>query len=696
MIFGSSRLSHEGVVYTLPLKLLGLGVLAVLAGIFLNQTWLEFPVGHSMVLLVIGASACGLGLLLRLFFGLHMASGLTLIFALILVWLVGIRPVVSCLLLAAAAAGLGSHLVPVAMPARWAVALIAGLAILAGGLGWVVSIPGHGFWWYLVALLLLVLLSRKRLHELSKSLVTRWSGAITAAPSMAALAVMALGLAGVTLWLPDLAYDDLAYHLALPFQLTELGYYRLDPATQIWALAPWAGDLIQAIAHVVSDASARGAVNALWLVLSGVLLWSLGREIGLDAARAWLTIALYGSMPLTAMLAFGQQTEGPTIAILLALALLILRAPLRPDAATLQLAAVLAGFLLALKLSNVLSAAPMGIWLLWRWRFHLPWRAIPTALALFVLISGSSYFHAWALAGNPVLPLYSDIFQSQFMVDWRFEDARWIAGLDWTLPWRLTFDTSSYLESWPGGAGFLLVSLVAVLPLVLIRSQLRPLALAGLAAFLLPLMFVHYLRYAQPGLVLLLPALIAGLDKAQPRRLTSGLLIAMVVLNLGYQGNVNWMFRDGVLSRQIQDGRTAVVASFAPEIQIAEWLRDQPLAHARILLIDPVRAYIAPFSGQAFARNWYDREIHILAVGADNDPSGESWRQAWHNLGMTHILTVEPLTQAVQAALVLAEAEVEYAFGDARLWRLPQPGTRDLMQERDLAHQRRLGFWAFP
>ncbi|MGH8035556.1 MAG: hypothetical protein ACREO9_10045, partial [Lysobacterales bacterium] len=375
-------------------------------------------------MVVISALAWGMSRVLQRFFKIPMASGLAVIFALALVWMVGSRPVLATILMTVAAAGLGARLVPSATPARWAVAVIAGLALMAGGLGWVVSVRGHGPWLYGSALLLLVLVSQRELRQLGDGLLSRWSGTVCAEPRMAALGVMSLGLVSVVLWLPDLGYDDLAYHLALPVQLSVLGHYRLDPATQIWALAPWAGDIIQAIGYVLSGESARGAVNALWLILSGTLLWRLGREFGLDAGRAWLTLTLYASMPLTALLALGLQTEAPSIAVLLALALVIQRAPPRPDASVLQLVAVLMGCLLALKLSNALSAAPMGLWLLARWRGRLPWRAVPASLALPLLIGGSSYFHAWVLAGNPVLPLYNDVFQSQFMWPERFLDHR--------------------------------------------------------------------------------------------------------------------------------------------------------------------------------------------------------------------------------------------------------------------------------
>lgn len=44
--------------------------------------------------------------------------------------------------------------------------------------------------------------------------------------------------------------------------------YRPDPRVQVWALAPWATDVLQAVPQVMSGQEARGPV----LVASAVLL----------------------------------------------------------------------------------------------------------------------------------------------------------------------------------------------------------------------------------------------------------------------------------------------------------------------------------------------------------------------------------------------------------------------------------------
>ena len=71
-------------------------------------------------------------------------------------------------------------------------------------------------------------------------------------------------------------YDDVVYHLGLPWQLQQTARYALDPTLQVWALAPWAGDVLHGVVQVLAGVEARGALNGLWLAMAAGAPW--GRE----------------------------------------------------------------------------------------------------------------------------------------------------------------------------------------------------------------------------------------------------------------------------------------------------------------------------------------------------------------------------------------------------------------------------------
>ncbi len=666
--------------------LLWAGPAATIIGLVMHRMWehIASTVGQNTLALALGVGVSGW--LLHRVLRWQPASCIATIWLVLLVAFAGPLPVLATSLLAIAALGLGSTLLPAALAApcmRALFALLGGLALIAGTLGWLLPLPIHRIWIYLPALLVLAIWRRAAVRALLVPLPAAWRAAATACPGYAALAALVVGLASTACWLPTMQFDDLSYHLALPSQLQLLGYYRLDFASNLWALAPWSGDVLHALVQLLANTEARGALDALWLVLTASLLWELGASLDLEHWACALLVTLYASQPIVMMLAGGMQTEGPATAVTLALALLVMRAPDEPDPSTLRLAAVLTGLLLGLKILHAVAIPPMLLWLLYRWRGRLPWRALPTAIALCLLVGGSSYAYAFALTGNPLLPLYNGLFRSPAYDAINVVDARWSAGLHWDLPWQITFDAPRYMESFHGGAGFVLVALSGALLLALLNRKTRALTLAGLVVTLLPLSQLQYLRYAQPGLVLLLPALVAAATMVTGRRSAAFLLSALVGLNLAFQTSANWMLQSGVVEKRVEDGTTATVAQFAPERSIAAYLRARPEQGSVLYTGNP---FFAELAGRGFVVVWYDRALSALASSAEHDASGAAWRAAFARIGVRWVETTpSQASPALKAAL--AGAERVLVVGDADLWHLPPSPNRsgNLPAERDTA-----------
>jgi hypothetical protein len=602
---------------------------------------------------------------------------------------IGVLPLLACTLMVAAAFALGDALLPVSLPARGAIAIVAGFAVFAATVGWTLPWPVHRRMVYAVVLLALCAWRRRALHDAVRTLFAGPHATPEAGSWAAGFAVLVAGLASTAAWVPSVQFDDLAFHLGLPFQLQLHGAYRLDPQTNVWALAPWAGDALQGIAQVLAGGEARGAVNLAWLVVSLRLLWSLAEGLGLEARLRWLCLAVFASQPLVACLLGGAQAETATTAVLFAMALVVQRAPADPEAATLRVFALLCGAAIALKMSNVLLAGPCALWLLARWRGRLPWRALPWAFALGVAVGGSSYFYSTWLTGNPVLPLFNGVFHSPFFAPVDFDDARWHAGFDWRLPWRIAFHTDQVFEAWPGGAGFALVALGGATAWALCDRALRPLALVALACLLLPLSQLQYVRYAHPAASLLVPVAIAAARRGAGVRVLAGLLAALAVLNLAFQANSSWILREGALKVLVGHGRAAVLAGFAPERVFAETQRNAADADRRVTFFaDPGRPLGSELAGHYLTVSWYDPGLSAAYADAEGDASGRRWRALLARAGATHVVIVPATTSAALRA-ALADATREQAVRDVELWRLPpQPSpspSPSLLARRDFA-----------
>ena len=299
------------------------GLLAAVAGFCVHALWRALPAGRfGESLLLVGLAAL-LAWPLRRWRGLAWADALAIVWAVALACLAGVVPTLAASLVAVAALALGSLVTGAQRPL---VSLLVGLALIAGALGWLLALPVHWFAVHLAVCVVLVLLRRVALREAGAAMLHGWRAAVDEAPRAAAWTVALAGLASAGAWLPTMQHDDLAYHLGLPWQLMAHGRYALDPMHQVWAMAPWAGDVLQGMAQVIAREEARGPINAVWFVAALAGLWRVTALLGAPAGVRWAAVALYASLPLTASLLGGMQTETPAVAVLLGLAALALDA----------------------------------------------------------------------------------------------------------------------------------------------------------------------------------------------------------------------------------------------------------------------------------------------------------------------------------------------------------------------------------
>jgi hypothetical protein len=648
------------------------GFATLLAGFVHNRMWNDVPWSEATLLAWIAIAVALAALLLKRVTGAALATSAGLLWLLALAYYAGFTSIAAVALLAVGGLALGSWFVPAEWPARAALSIVAGLALISGLIGWLLPFPVHGRTAYFVALLILVLARWRVIAEVLQPMPQVWRGAVASAPFAMWLAVMAAGVGSTCAWLPTVHYDDLAGHLALPSQLVELGYYRMDPASSLWALSAWAADVLQGVAWLFAGHESRGAMDVLWWLLGLTLIWRLGEVLDLPPWLRCAAVALYASLPLTAGSLTGMQTEGPTAALAAGIALLIQRST-KPDRRQLLVFALLFGLMLSLKVSNLMIAGPLGLWLLCHWRGCLPWSSLPAAGALLLLVAGSSYAYGWILAGNPVLPVFNSVFHSPYYTPTNFHDTHWDAGFHWDILWNLVFHTSRYVEGGNGTAGFVLIALGGCLLETLLDRRTRPLALVALGSFLLPLSQIQYLRYAHQALVLLIPVMLCAVaviarSPGGQRRVAAGLIVLGIV-NLTFISVGDWQLKTGELGQFLKQSRHDFMERYAPVNQLIEVVNQRYGATARVLFTSSAVPYAAGFAGRAFVVNWYDQALSGLAAQAEQDVSGGAWEKVWADAGVNLlILQTGHVSQALASALTSAQTRLILQEGDLQLW----------------------------
>ncbi len=637
--------SSPSVKTHLPSTLLWLGMALCVAGLVGNRMWQALPFPRFFEHVLLGLLSLALAWPLRR--------------------CAGPGPVLAVALLAAAAIAVGSLLQP------GPIALPLGLALIAGVLGWLLPLQIHFQAAYAAACIALIAWRRAEIVATWRSVCADFDASVQASPPSAATAMLLLGLASTGAWLPTMQPDDVAYHLGLPWQLQETARYLPDPVVQVWSLAAWAGDVLHAVTQVLAGGEARGALDALWLMIAAGAVFALTASLGGDARRRWWAVALLASLPLSMALVAGMQTELPAMAWLPALAWLVLRPPAPTDPRRLLVGGVLFGVLCGLKLMHAVVALPLLVWAAWRHRRCVPWRWLPVTLLLVFAIGGSSYVNAWLATGNPVLPLMNAWFRSPYFALHNFNDLRWHGGLDADVMWDISFDTSLYFEAFDGGFGFVFVAFAGVWLLALRDLRTRGLACVASIGMLLPLLPLQYARYLQPPLVLLLPALVVAYPTL--RRGTAAFW-ALCVLNLAFATNANWMLRTGALKLVVRNvgNSTPVLQRYIPERVLAQRLREPGSRDGRVLLLPGSNVALAELGARGRNMLWYSPRWEAEAVRVEGDPSGRAWATLLGDNHIEHVLLrPDRLTTAQRAGLALSGARLVQAQGDAQWWRIP-------------------------
>lgn len=651
----------------IPAALLWAGMVVCMAGLVLHRLWEQLPfpraVEHGLLALLALAAAWPL----RRWRGWTPAAALALVWLLALIVFAGPMPVLAVALLAAAAVGIGSLLMP------GPIALPLGLAMIAGTLGWLLSLPIHHRAVHVIGCIAVVAWRRKAILATLQVAWRNFDIDARTAPAAARCALLLLGLASTAAWLPTMQSDDVAYHLGLPAELQSTAQYAMDARLQVWALAPWNGDVLQGVAQVLAGSEARGALNALWLLIAAGAMHGLAGALGGDATRRWWAVALMASLPLTMHLAAGMQTELVAMAWLPALAWMVVRdGDGAASTRTGLVGAVLFGALCGLKPMHGLVALPVLAWAAWRHRAHMRWPALAVAPLATAIAGGSSYVHAWLLTGNPVLPLFNGWFRSPFFPLRDFEDARWNAGLGIDDLWGITFDTGRYLEAHPGGFGFVLVALFGVWLLALRNTRTRGLAIVASSGLLLTLLPLQYARYLQPALVLLLPALIVAWPRVRHGAIA---FWGVCVLNLAFASNANWMLRTGALKRDIANPTRdeTLFLRYAPERLLASRL---PHDDALVLVLPGNYGALAELGQRGRNVSWYSPQWEAEFARVDADPSGKAWAALLQRKRLGHvILDTRKTSAALRAGLAIANARMADQAGDSQRWSLPVEAT---------------------
>lgn len=454
------------------------------------------------------------------------------------------------------------------------------------------------------------------IHASSKSLARLPFWSLT-------VSVVLLGNIARFTMFPTVGFDDNALHLRMWTELANNRENDFDVVSQIWAVAPFAVDLLHSIVSLLAGSDARSALNLAFLFLLLRQVWLITGYLVPAVTDRLLLLMLFVSTPILANLLTTLQTE--LFLALLATSGVKLALEKNKAICGSQTAAILS--VVAMCCATKLPGAVLGLTILLAYAPKLAncplgkiWQRNATSLfglAAFILmvffIAVHSYMVAWWITGNPVFPLYNGFFNSPYFWKTNFVDSRYIKGFGFSSYWNIFFKTSQHFESRDFVAGFQYLLLLPMAMILLCQHTSRFKAwflLAPTIGFgLIMFSATQYWRYLFP--VLPLAAVVIGSitsnstlsGKTGPLLLVRGVIFTYVLINFYFLPGVSGLFLIPPQHAYTEAGRQLLTERLAPEKMLTGYL-NQWNSGMRVQY-DFDSPFGATLFGQPVYVNWY-------------------------------------------------------------------------------------------
>lgn len=454
-------------------------------------------------------------------------------------------------------------------------------------------------------------------------------------------------------------FDALTTHLYFIDQLKINGVFNYDigmspfvymPKTAVWSLAP---------THILGGEFALRAMNAsLLLAVAGLVVCRTAPTMG--AGPSALLAACFLSAPLVFWISSQLFEENATTLFIVASAVLFLRGektdrPFYFDA----LALACLGLAVSSKPQALFFGGLGAAIVLRRLMINgVTWASIKGVIlgsGLFAALAIAPYLRALINTGNPFHPFRAG----------SNHDARWDHDLTLMTPYEMIFQTSQYMEAWPGGFAVQFILLLVSGFLVLLLGRWQSLSSLGLVALVFctalatQSVYARYQIYAFPLLMISVAALYPAL-MPWGRAVITAFLLFSIPVNLAFWPRTN-----------------------APDFALAQVLDPSlsPQVPGERRVFDVLNARYGPdtsvyMAGQMRFAGGLEGQAHGFSQQASEMTSAQtltSLAKAMQRSGVTHVLLAgEPLNPLIEELCQIACVLLHPIVGGMDVFRVDQ------------------------
>lgn len=559
--------------------------------------------------------------------------------------------------------------------------LAAGYAVMVGGLQLSVHFPVNSqATLILVALLVLALLrqeTRNVLSELVGWLEQPFRGPRPGFSLAVATALCVLLLAAF----PETHSDALIANLRVAHQVQVNGMWSFSTELYSWVAWPKGAAWLQMAHYLLAGEQGARLFNGAVVLITATLIVREAGRLGF-ASWAWQASALFLSTPIVfwcAFVMFDDAVFGLFVSAAVVTAVNT-SAMLRPRGLFLTL--LLGAAASATKITGMLLMPALLVIYLIRFvagRMVILGLSSWAGCGKYVLaglpllgIAAFTYIYAYFSIGNPVFPLYNDIFKAEGYPAIRFQDLRWSAPFVWDAIYRMAAVTSGFMEgrNWTFGLQHALFLIPVIVELVRRRKNLALLQyVAALLVFsMLVFSQMRYVRYLYPILpiyALLLASFLDNWDSLRTQWLFRIGLMMVIALNLINIKSLNMYYRFDLKPLSGSDTRRF---NDYFEKSLNQTVNLEYGTFSRVLYLH--RPYNAGLDGAALNYHWASPTIlaAVNTVTGANDAV-----EMIRKFGITHVIMDQGVAETAPSPFSRAVASVaclQRQVGSAQLWKV--------------------------
>jgi hypothetical protein len=481
---------------------------------------------------------------------------------------------------------------------------------------------------------------------------------------------------------PETHSDALNLNLRIANQMSFNGIWSYASDLISWAVWPKGAAWLFTPHVMLGGESGARLCNGFAVLVTALLIYRESERLGFS--RGWLTMALFLSTPITFWISFVMFDDAVFGMFTTAAIIFSINSSKNISARGIFITLLLCSAAMATKMTGLFILPVVGLIYSFRlvlerskynwgnWDIIRPIFRFAVAFTPLIVIGVVPYVFMYIKTGNPIFPLYNDIFKAQDYPFERFQDLRWSASLGWNGIFKMAANTSKYIEGgdWTFGVQHALFFIPLLIEFIYRRKNIDFL-LYGMSIIIFSLLlfsetkYVRYLYPVFPIYALLIGGVFDRFNSRNGKYFIYLLSIIAIGINLLNVKSLNMYYKFDY--KPIFSNTPRRFVDYF-EKSLAETVNLEAGRNARVLYIH--RAYSAELLGTALNDDLFSPSLRHGVDGAKNTLDAINTIKKY---AITYIISDEDITKSTPTPFLLSlpkVATLERQVGSAQLWKI--------------------------